>query len=390
MVLPIRRDRPARRLVGVAAAVAVFIGCWVVLHHWFYAHRPLTDTPIYQGYGNAIDHGLVPYRDFPVEYPPGALPVFVAPIYLYGYSDYAQAFGWLMAALGIGCLVVAAVAGASWRSLALIAVSPLLIGSMALSRYDFWPTLLVVCALAAFVHDRHRWGWVALGGAVVTKLFALVLVPLAVVWTLRRRGRRELAVAASCGIAVVAAAALPFLIVAPRGLWHSVSGQASRPLQLESLAASFLTTFSHPAVINTHGSFNLANEDWVAAVTTALMVAALVALWIGFARGPATGDRLVRYAAACICAFVALGKVLSPQFLIWLVPLVPLVRGVRGLVASLLLGAAFVTTQVFFPQRYFEYAFHLHLAWVVLLRNLILVALLVTLSLPTRGRAHSS
>ena len=361
-----------------------------MLHHWFYAHRPIVDTPIYQGYGNAIDHGLVPYRDFPVEYPPGALPVFVAPIYLYGYAGYAQVFGWLMAALGVGCLVVAGLAGARGRSLAVIAISPLLIGSMALSRFDFWPTLLVVCALAAFVHDRHRWGWAALGAAVITKLFALVVVPLAVVWTLRRRGSHELAVAASCGVAVVVGAALPFLIVSPNGLWHSLSGQASRPLQLESLAASILTTFSHPEVINTHGSFNLANEDWLAAVTTALMLIVLVALWLGFARGPATGDRLVRYTAACVCAFVALGKVLSPQFLIWLVPLVPLVRGVRGIAASLLLVAAFIATQIFFPQRYFEYAFHLQLAWVVLLRNLILVALLVTLSLPERARPRSS
>jgi len=82
--------------------------------------------------------------------------------------------------------------------------------------------------------------------------------------------------------------------------------------------------------------------------------------------------------------------VLSPQFLIWLVPLVPLVRGVRGIVASLLLVAAFAATQIFFPQRYFEYVFHLHLGWVVLLRNLILIALLVTLSLPERARARSS
>ena len=102
------------------------------------------------------------------------------------------------------------------------------------------------------------------------------------------------------------------------------------------------------------------------------------------------GDRLVRYTAACTCAFVALGKVLSPQFLIWLVPLVPLVRGRRGLAASLLLGAALIATQIFFPQRYWEYIFHLHLAWLVLLRNLILVALLATLSLPARGPARSS
>ena len=113
--------------------------------------------------------------------------------------------------------------------------------------------------------------------------------------------------------------------------------------------------------------------------------------WIGaFARGPAVDARLVRYSAACICTFVVLGKVLSPQFLIWLVPLVPLVRGRRGIAASLLLAAALVLTQVYFPKRYFEYISDLHLAWLVLLRNLVLVALLVTLSWPARGSERSS
>jgi uncharacterized membrane protein len=388
VVLPLRRDRAAGGL-GTAAAAAVYLGCWALLHHWFYARHQIVDTPVYQGYGNDIDHGLLPYRDFPVEYPPGSLPVFVAPVYLFGYASYAHVFGWLMAALGICCLGAAALVGAGVRSLAFIAVSPLLIGSMVLSRYDLWPTLFVVLALAAFLHDRHRLGWLALAAAVVAKGFALVLVPVAVVWTLRRRGLRELVLGMAGSLALAAAAVLPFAILASRGFWHSVSGQISRPLQIESLGASLLTTFSHPHVIATHGSLNLGGESTVAAVTTALELLVLIALWIGFARGPAVGDRLVRYTAACICAFVVLGKVLSPQFLIWLVPLVALVRGVRGLVASLLLVAALIATQVYFPQRYWEYIFHLHLAWVVLLRNAILVALLATLSLPGREPARS-
>ncbi len=65
----------------------------------------------------------------------------------------------------------------------------------------------------------------------------------------------------------------------------------------------------------------------------------IVALWLAFLRGPVDQDRLVRYSAACVCAFVAFGKVLSPQFLLWLVPFVPLVRGRRGLAATGLLAS---------------------------------------------------
>jgi hypothetical protein len=115
-----------------------------------------------------------------------------------------------------------------------------------------------------------------------------------------------------------------------------------------------------------------------------LQSAALVGLWVAFARGPATPKRFARYAAASVCAFVALGKVLSPQFLIWLIPFVPLVRGRRGLAATGVLTAALVLTQVWFPQRYFDYALEGRLAGVVLARDLVLVALLAVLALPAR------
>ncbi|HEY8723394.1 MAG TPA: hypothetical protein VIL92_05990, partial [Gaiellaceae bacterium] len=122
----------------------------------------------------------------------------------------------------------------------------------------------------------------------------------------------------------------------------------------------------------------------VAALFALLQVAALVALWIAFARGPATGDRLLRYSAASVCAFIAFGKVLSPQFLLWLIPLVPLVRGVRGLIATALLTAALILTQVWFPKHYWPYVSQFARADVVLVRNLVLVALLVILVWPWR------
>jgi uncharacterized membrane protein len=357
----------------------VFLGSWALLHGSFFAEHRLVDTPVYEAYGEAIRAGELPYRDFAVEYPPGALPAFVAPTFA---GDYETAFGWLMAALGVCCLALVLLAGAPSWSVAFVAISPLLLGYLALSRYDFWPAALVAGALAALISDRHRLGWGLLGAAVAAKLYPLVLVPLAVAWTLRRRGRAELAWGAGVGAAVVLAVFAPFLVLAHDGLWDSLWGQLSRPLQIESLAASLVTAFGDPTVVSSHGSQNVDGHGTLAALSTLVGAAVLVTLWVGFARGPADRERFVRYSAAAVCTFVAFGKVLSPQYLIWLVPLVALVRGRRGVAALAVLAAALVTTQVWFPARYWDYADRLELAGVVLARNLLLVALVLVLTVP--------
>ena len=101
----------------------------------------------------------------------------------------------------------------------------------------------------------------------------------------------------------------------------------------------------------------------------------------------------MRFAAAAVVAFVALGKVLSPQFLIWLIPLVPLVR--RWSVA-LLYVAALVLTQAWFPKHYWNYALHFDetMTWLVLARDLVLLGLLVVLAGPPLrdafARRHTS
>jgi hypothetical protein len=374
---------PRSQLVRVVLAGAVFLAAWGITHVWFYPQHAHGDVPLYQSYGQAVRDGQVPYRDFALEYPPGALPTFVLPA-LPG-STYETWFEWLMAACGVGCIVLVAASRPPRLALPFLAVSPLLAGSLIRTHFDLWPALLVAAALAALLHDRHRLGWGLLAAAFAAKLFAAVLVPLAALWTFRRAGRRELARSLAVSIAVVAAIAVPFAVAAPDGLRASVQGQISRPLQIETLTASYLMTFAHPVIRSSHGAKSLPEHDGLAAATTVVLLAVLLALWAGFARGAAEPERLKRYSAACVCAFVCLGKVLSPQFLIWLVPLVPLVRGRRGLAATAALVAALVNTQVWFPGRYFkDYAWdaQLSLAWLVFVRNLTLVGLLAVLAAP--------
>jgi hypothetical protein len=268
-----------------------------------------------------------------------------------------------------------------------------------LSRFDLWPAALTTGALAAFVAGRQRLGAGALGLAVAAKLFPAVLAPLAAVWIWRRSGRREALVCLGVFAAVLGVCFLPFLALSAGGLWHSFTTQTGRPLQIEALGAGVLLVAHQVAGLgitmrSSHGSQNLAGggPDALAVIQTVVQALALIGTWVWFARGPAGRERLVRASAAAVCAFVAFGKVLSPQFLIWLIPIVPLVRGGRGLVAGALLAVALVLTQLWFPFRYWDLALHFDelSSWLVLLRDLVLVALFAALLIPTgMGRATS-
>jgi len=187
---------------------------------------------------------------------------------------------------------------------------------------------------------------------------------------------------------------LPFLALSPHGVWESSLRQTSRPLQIETLGAGFLLALHQVAgigitMVSSHGSQNLAGRfpDALALVEAVIEVAAIVGIWIWFARGEADRGRLFRACAAAVCAFIVFGKVLSPQFLIWLVPLVALVRGRRGLAAGSVLVACMVLTQIWFPYRYWRLAldFDPAASWLVLVRDLGLVALLAILVWPTRS-----
>jgi uncharacterized membrane protein len=374
---------------AIAAAAALFVGAWLLLHVGFWRHDQIVDTPVYRHYGDLIAAGRVPYRDFTPEYPPLALPVFALPSLLTsGLDHYSTAFQVEMAVLGVGLVVAVGLAGASRLALGLLALFPLALGTVVLTRFDLWPALLTAVAVAALVRGRDRLGAGVLGAATAAKLYPAVLLPLALAWTWKRRGRREARVALAVFVAVVVVVYVPFLVLGAGGVVDSVSRQLSRPLQIESLGAGILLV-AHQlgdtalTMESSHGSQNLAGgaADTLAVLSTLAQAAVLIAIWILYARGPATRDRLLVACAAAVCAFVAFGKVLSPQFLIWLVPLVPLLRGRRGLVASGILATALVLTQLWFPSRYWELALEFDAAasWLVLARDLVLVGLTAVL-----------
>ncbi|MGZ8739221.1 MAG: hypothetical protein ACXWZ8_01320, partial [Gaiellaceae bacterium] len=142
------------------AAIALFVVSWTLLHVGFYKHKQLIDTPVYQRYGNAIADGKVPYRDFQVEYPPGALPVFALPGLAEpgrnqevstGFRRSFETLMWLCgaAALAAMAVILRALRRSTvnvWAALCFAAIAPLLLGSVILSRFDLWPAAIVAAA----------------------------------------------------------------------------------------------------------------------------------------------------------------------------------------------------------------------------------------------------
>lgn len=398
-----RVSEPA--ILGGTLVVAAFLLSFGALHYGVFTKNVLLDTPLYERYGDAIVHGgQIPYRDFGLEYPPAALVVFAAPSLIAAPGDfslYARLFEALMlacgaAASGLVAFVLVRQQAGTARMVAgtlLAGLAPLALGPVVLSRFDLWPAALTIAALAALIADHRRSAFALLAVGVAAKLYPIVLFPLAFVYVWRLNGRREALRASAVFAVVLLAWCVPFVVASPSGVWASFSGQASRPLQIESLGASFLLA-SHQlwglalSQVNSHGSDNLGGgaASAFASVQSLLSVGLLLALWIAFARGGATRDRLLRYAAAAVCGFIAFDKVLSPQYLIWLFPLVPLVRGRRGLAAGALFLAAMVLTQMWFPRDYLDLVYGLAArpSWFVLARDLTLVALLLTLVWPER------
>jgi hypothetical protein len=360
------------------------------------------DTGLYSLYGSRIAHGHMPYRSgFSMEFPPGAIPALAVPALPRShYVSWFKAFELLCAAAAIAA-VAFALAGASPRrrytAVVVAGVAPALLGPITLNSFDFWPSALAAWAVALVVRGRPRWGMAFLGAATAAKLYPALLAPALLVYVARERGTREAWRALLAAVAVVFVVFAPFAAVAPGGLRASLQQQATRGLQVESLGGSILGVAHrlgaryHVVVSHSPFSFDVAGPGAgaLAALLTILVFAAAAAAWLLLRNGPVERDRTLRAVAATAVGFVAFAKVLSPQYLLFLVPLVPLVDSLAAAAVFLL---ALALTQVWarFPEPFLQITHLGAVIWAALARNLVLVVLYALLLRGLRHRRSTS
>jgi hypothetical protein len=355
----------------------------MLVGHGLVSDALYSDLHVYAADASKMAGGAVPYRDFFDEYPPLAQPIFLVGRAA-GASHYAQAFKAFMALCGIGALwcavftlrAVGASAARTAAATAVIAFSPLLVGPIFLNAYDLWPAFLLALALLLLVLRRPLWAFGVLGAAVAAKVYPVAALPIMVLAVERALRRRALLTF----LAVLVVVHLPFAVLGPGGLRFSYEVQARRGLELNSLGSSILlAVLGHPHLANQPpGSLNVTGglARAVAAISTVLVAAAIVAATVAYARGLP----LLAACAAAVAGFVAFDKVFSAQYVDWLVPLAPLVpAGAVGTVPVLVL------TRLVFSHRS-ELA-HVSDVPLLLARNATVVALFATLLLARARRA---
>ena len=222
------------------------------------------------------DNGDLPYRDYALEYPPGAFGAALVPDLFGQPFDYG--FRFVLFAIAVDAVGLVAVwrlarrTGVWWGVGAWLVLVPL-VGPVTYSRLD-----IVVAAALAWALERAEagaWGrsGVAFGVGAVSKLVPALLLPAAVL-VAARRWRLVAGVAA-----VVALAVLPF--TGHLGdLYHDViTYHRERPVHAESLWASLAFLLDRlglaaPGIAFSYGAFNVTGT-WASAFRGLADIAAL-------------------------------------------------------------------------------------------------------------------
>lgn len=291
---------------------------------------------IYQGWFDVLSHGHFPAHDVKWQYPPAAALVLLAPgimPFVYPVSFYVLSF--LVDVLTFVVLVRAGRRGdpeggtgqpwAAW----VWAVGVALGGPIGYGRYDLIVTgvavsgLVLLGGLAPDDRDaarRRKWGGALLAFGAMLKVWpALLLIGVA-------RGRRWRE-AWSGAILAGGLLTLAFVLTMP-GALSFLSHQGGRGIEVESIGAlPFQIAVHHgwPGHVElAYGSMEYLGPHVRVVARICLLLSVLALVWLVLWRATARTWRASTTADAAFVAvllFVVTSRVISPQYMVWLVGL---------------------------------------------------------------------
>ncbi|WP_097881135.1 glycosyltransferase 87 family protein [Streptomyces sp. st140] len=303
---------------------------------------------IYRGWYEVLLAGTYPLDDVTWQYPPGAALAVLSPALL-PFWEYATAFFVLVLvcdALVLGLLLNAGRrpgirAAGAW----VWVVGVPLLGPTVYARYDLMVTAVAVAALLAGVRRPRALGALAAFGALLKGWPALLLVGV-------RKGRPTRAAWTSAALSAAGLAAA-FALWMP-GAFAFLAFQRDRGTEIESLGAlvfHIARQFGWEGRVELrYGSMEFVGPHVELVSTLALGLAVLALGWLLLWRLRARSFAVRTPAEAAFTAvllFTVTSRVISPQYVVWLVGLAAVCLVFRGtamtLPAVLVLAAAGVT-----------------------------------------------
>jgi hypothetical protein len=313
---------------------------------WFSHGSVLGDVTIYRGWAHVLASGTYPVHDTQWQYPPAAALIFLVPLALTHLGlSYIVAF--FLFALAADLAVFALLLGHADRNAAADGATPhvtgvwvwvvggFAVGPLLLMRYDVIVTALAVGGLiapAATVSTRWSLRGALIGLGTMVKAWPGILV---LGLPPKGPGRRALAWAVGTALAVTAA-----LSLALTGAFSFLTGQSDRGIEVESVLASpFMVAhwLGYPVkVVHAYGAFQISGPgvSAVASLAELLTVAGVgIILWWRLMRfRPRCWTPALMYDTAftAVLVLVVTSRVLSPQYLIWLLGLSAIVLTENG------------------------------------------------------------
>jgi hypothetical protein len=373
-------------LVALVACFLAFTGILFLsqtITPFFFAGYISPNVEYLRAFAVKAAAGLLPYRDFAVEYPPlGALWLCAFAPFSGTESGFINAFTIASIAVSVAGLLGAirlaeltAAEGAAPRrriaAAALYTAAIVAAGPTGLASIDYVPMALTVWAFAALAGKRHALAAALLAAATAAKIYPAILVPMFLYEAYRQSGRAAAIRSAAVFAGIVAAVFALAFAAAPEGFAASFAYHFHRGIEVGSSYAAALFALKYAglkvAVVSGYGGWNVAagRASAFAARVSPLVLFLLVARPYGRLvrviqrRPPETGEqseksfrRALGVSGAATAAFIIGFKVGSPQFLIWLIPfIVQFSLAPRGLPAFALFAAAGLASQWVYPAH---------------------------------------
>ncbi|MBQ7621527.1 MAG: DUF2029 domain-containing protein [Candidatus Methanomethylophilaceae archaeon] len=210
-------------------------------------------------------------------------------------------------------------------------------------RYDIIPAVMTLASFYFFINKKMPAAFIILALAMMTKLYPAILLPIYLIIYMVERDWKGFATGTVWFLIGAAVVALPCLLIEPDLIMGFMGYHSVRPLEIDSFAATLIYPFSLFGLTDvwiqastdagSYGSDNLRGPlcDAVAPWLTPIMMVLIVLfiLWYGQVRyGLKRVDERAFVLSAAIfislMIFILVGKVLSSQYIIWVIPFLAL------------------------------------------------------------------